>query len=151
MTYFLSLGANLGEREHTIRRALDCIEKRIGTVTRCSSFFYSEPWGFDSTHPFCNLCCILQTDKQPMEVLHATQTIEHELGRTHKTVSAYSDRTIDIDLIRAFDNDGKEIKVQTDAPDSARGNRSSLILPHPLWRERPFVVVPLTEIGGTFI
>ena len=138
MQYYLSLGSNLGDREHTIREALHHIEQQLGTVPRCSSFYYSEPWGFESEHPFCNICCLLETDQQPLEVLHATQSIERALGRTHKSVNGqYHDRVIDIDLIRAFDGQ-KEI-VWNDAV---------LTLPHPLWKQRDFVVVPLKEISS---
>lgn len=105
MTYFLSLGANLGNREETIREAIQRIEEQIGTVPCCSSFYYSEPWGFESENRFCNVCCRLETTMEPMEVLRATQAIERALGRTHKTINAhYSDRIIDIDLIQAFDH-----------------------------------------------
>ena len=110
MRYYLSLGSNLGNREQTLHEAVRRIGQQIGTVTRCSSFFYSEPWGFESTHPFCNLCCAVETAMPPMEVLAATQQIERELGRDHKSMNGqYTDRTIDIDIIRAFDDVQKEI------------------------------------------
>jgi len=161
MVYYLSLGSNLGEREQTIRRALELIGQQVGTVLRCSSFYYSEPWGFTSEHPFCNLCCAVETSMEPLAVLAATQSIERALGRTKKSynpdslsgeaglsakrsVSAsglsaqavYSDRTIDIDLIQVFDDAGSEITCST----------PTLTLPHPLWSDRPFVRIPLEEI-----
>ena len=138
MLYYLSLGANLGDREQTIQDALVRIEQEIGRVVKSSSFYYSEPWGFESEHGFCNICCCVETALEPLEVLHSTQSIEKALGRTHKSENGiYSDRTIDIDLIRAFDEKGKEIKMSSDA---------LLILPHPLWEERDFVKIPLKEI-----
>lgn len=137
MRYYLSLGSNLGNREQTLHEAVRRIGQQIGTVTRCSSFFYSEPWGFESTHPFCNLCCAVETAMQPREVLAATQQIERKLGRNHKSVNGkYSDRTIDIDIIRAFDDAQKEIEISS----------SLLTIPHPHWKERDFVVIPLQEI-----
>ena len=137
MKYFLSLGANLGEREQTIRKAIEQIEQLIGPVQSCSSYYYSAPWGFQSENPFCNVCCLVETVLQPEEVLAITQTIERELGRTHKTEnSQYSDRTIDIDLIRTFDEEGKEVRLHSER----------LTLPHPLWKERDFVRIPLAEI-----
>ena len=137
MTYYLSLGANLGNCEQTIREALQQIEQQIGPIDRCSSFFYSEPWGFESEHAFSNICCRVETTLPPIEVLRATQGIERLLGRTHKSVNGqYSDRTIDIDLIRAFDETGKEILVHSE----------DLTLPHPLWEERDFVKIPLAQI-----
>ena len=79
MLYYLSLGSNIGEREQMLREAVRLIEQQIGNILRCSSFYYSEPWGFDSKHEFCNLCCALETAKSPLEVLHLTQAIERQL------------------------------------------------------------------------
>jgi 2-amino-4-hydroxy-6-hydroxymethyldihydropteridine diphosphokinase len=139
MHYYLSLGSNLGDRETTLRKALQQIEQQIGHVTRCSSFFYSEPWGFESPNSFCNLCCAVETTMQPMDVLNATQAIERALGRNHKSVEGqYSDRPIDIDIIRAFDDEQKEIV----------SNSPLLTIPHPLYQQRPFVLIPLQEISG---
>ena len=137
MRYYLSLGSNLGNREQTLQEAVQRIGQQIGTVTRCSSFFYSEPWGFESEHPFCNLCCCVETSMAPMDVLTATQAIERELGRIQKSVNGqYSDRPIDIDIIRAFDDQQKEIV----------SNDPLLTIPHPLYKQRDFVVIPLREI-----
>ena len=147
MTYYLSLGANIGEREATLHQAIQLIEQQIGAVLRCSSFFYSEPWGFTSVHPFCNLCCLVQTELAPLAMLEATQTIERQLGRTHKSTNGhYSGRTIDIDLILAFDDEGKEIKCQIPNPKSPMSNDMLLVLPHPLYKQRDFVTTPLSEI-----
>ena len=154
MVYFLSLGSNLGEREQTLRHAMQQIEQQIGPVLRCSSFYYSEPWGFDSPNTFCNLCCAVETTISPLEVLHTTQAIERALGRTHKSTAyatqasstpRYADRTIDIDLIRAFDEHGQEVMCQIEDPDTP-ASKPLLVLPHPLWQQRDFVMVPLAEI-----
>lgn len=141
MRYYLSLGSNLGNREQTLQEAVQRIGQQIGTVTRCSSFFYSEPWGFESEHPFCNLCCCVETSMAPMDVLTATQAIERELGRNHKSPITYHqpvyyDRPIDIDIIRAFDDQQKEIV----------SNDPLLTIPHPLYKQRDFVLIPLREI-----
>ena len=137
MIYFLSLGSNIGNREQTLQTALQRIEQEVGHVDRCSSFFYSEPWGFESENGFCNLCCRVETELAPLEVLRKTQAIERALGRTHKSVDGhYADRTIDIDLIKVYDDEGKEILM----------SGSVLTLPHPLWEQRDFVKLPLTEI-----
>ena len=152
MIYFLSLGSNIGNREQTLQAALQQIEQQVGHVDRCSSFFYSEPWGFESKNSFCNLCCRVETELTPLEVLRQTQAIERALGRTHKSVDGhYSDRTVDIDLIRVFDNEGKEIKCTIHNSQFKMHNASTssaplLILPHPLWKEREFVRIPLAEV-----
>lgn len=138
MQYYLSLGANLGERERTIENALSLIEQQIGSVLRCSSFYYSEPWGFASEHAFCNICCVVSSELAPSDFLAATQAIERALGRTEKTINAdYHDREIDIDIILAFDDQGHEITCST----------PSLTIPHPLGEQRDFVRIPLAEIN----
>jgi len=148
MLYYLSLGSNLGERENTIRQAIQMIEQQIGHVLRCSSFYYSAPWGFESEHDFCNLCCALESEKTPLDVLTLTQDIERALGRNLKSQISnlkspiYSDRPIDIDIIRVFDDFGEEIKCKIVNDQMV----NILIIPHPLWQEREFVKVPLGEI-----
>ena len=151
MLYYLSLGANLGDREQTIKQALELIEQQVGHVLRCSSFFYSAPWGFESEHEFCNLCCAVESSQDPLSVLRLTQTIEHALGRNLKSQISnlkspiYSDRPIDIDLIRAFDDSGNEINCQNNQMVNDQ-MVNVLTLPHPLWQERDFVKIPLAEI-----
>lgn len=149
-TVYFSLGANLGEREQTLLQAIHLMEQRVGTLLRCSSFYYSEPWGFQSKHTFCNICASFLTEKTPEEVLAETQTIEKDLGRTKKSTSStdsqtakialstptYHDRTIDIDLLQYFDRNQQEYSIQT----------PSLTLPHPLMHQRDFVRIPLQEI-----
>lgn len=137
MTYYLSLGSNLGNREQTLREALKSIEQQVGAVLHCSCFYYSAPWGFESEHEFCNMCCAVESDKQPQDVLAVTQAIERSLGRTPKSVhrTSYTDRPIDIDIIRVFEG-ADEIFVNT----------PELTIPHRLWQERDFVKVPLAEI-----
>jgi 2-amino-4-hydroxy-6-hydroxymethyldihydropteridine diphosphokinase len=137
MTYYLSLGANIGEREQTLRQALHMLEQQVGFVRRCSSFYYSPPWGFESENEFCNLCCAIKTEQAPLAVLHLTQAIERALGRSLKSSEGvYHDRTIDIDLIRVFDEDESEVVIDTE----------ELTLPHRFWQERAFVTIPLKEI-----
>lgn len=157
MLYYLSLGSNLGNREETLHQAVQMIEQQVGHVLRCSSFFYSAPWGFNSVNDFCNLCCAVETSQSPLTVLLTTQTIEQALGRKKKTQDGqYSDRSIDIDLIRAFDDTGKEIKCEITNDPNLQPPTSKLLsplssiplltLPHPLWEQRDFVKIPLSEI-----
>lgn len=146
-TVYFSLGANLGEREQTLTQAIQMMEQQIGSLLRCSSFFYSEPWGFQSEHAFCNICASFLTEMTPEQLLKETQAIERLLGRTEKSTPSentqhanclptYHDRTIDIDLLQYFDSNNQERIVQT----------PSLTLPHPLMHRRDFVRIPLQEI-----
>lgn len=133
---YFGLGSNLGSREETIQCALTLMDERIGTQERCSSYFYSEPWGFDSPNEFCNIVVCYRTEKSLLDVLHITQQIECELGRQSKSHDGvYHDRPIDIDLLLCFE-DGNSISYQSE----------ELVLPHPHIGEREFVLVPLKEI-----
>ncbi len=169
MIVYLSLGSNLGNREQTIDKAIQLISEQVGLLIKRSSFFYSKPWGFDSPNDFCNICASFKTELSPIDLLHTTQSIERQLGRTKKSnfkqqsglisnsEAVYSDRPIDIDIIRVFDDDGTEIKCQISNDKSKMSNDKCqmtndkntvqlLSLPHPLWQQRDFVKVPLEEI-----
>ena len=129
---YLSLGSNLGDREDMLRRAIALIEERIGAVQRVSSFIETEPWGFESEHPFLNAAVMVLTTLSPIECLDATQQIERELGRKKKSKNGiYHDRPIDIDLLLYGD-----LKLST----------PRLTIPHPHMYERDFVMIPLREI-----
>lgn len=131
-TVYLSLGSNLGDRKATMRRAIGLLNERAGSVDRQSSFIETEPWGFESTNKFLNMCVRLLTTLSPEQLLLATKQIERELGRTQKSVNGqYHDRPIDIDILM-YDN------VHLDSDD--------LTLPHPHMLEREFVMKPLREI-----
>ena len=129
---YLSLGSNLGDREQMLHRAIALIGERVGTVQRVSSFIETEPWGFQSEHPFLNAACLVLTSLSPERCLRETQKIERELGRTRKSKNGiYHDRPIDIDLLLYDD-----LKIST----------PKLTLPHPHMYERDFVMIPLREI-----
>lgn len=116
--------------------ALRLLEVRVGHVERVSSYYETDPWGFSSPHKFLNACACCTTPDSPQQVLEATQEIERDLGRSLKTSDGqYHDRPIDIDILLYDD-------LTVDKP--------GLRIPHPLMREREFVMRPLHEIlmGG---
>ena len=129
---YLSLGSNLDDRKDNLAQAIRLIGERVGEVLRKSSFLETKPWGFESDNLFVNACVLCETTLTPRQVLRATQKIERELGRTHKSVNGhYADRLIDIDILLYDD-------LRVDEPD--------LQIPHPLMFERDFVMIPLGEI-----
>ena len=134
---YLGLGTNMGDKEANLRTAVRLINDRIGKVTSLSSFYRTAPWGFVSDNDFLNAAACSETQLDPLEVLHLTQAIEKEMGRTAKSVErVYSDRPIDIDLLMYDDT-----VMQT----------PELTLPHPLMGERSFVMDPLAEIAGEMV
>lgn len=136
-TVYLGLGTNLGDKEANLRTAIYKLQERIGKQVSLSSFYETAPWGFESNHSFLNAAIGLETSLSPIEILHITQEIEKELGRTKKSVNgSYSDRLIDIDIL-LYDT----LVLQT----------PELTIPHPLMTERDFVMNPLIEIAGNVI
>lgn len=136
-TVYLGLGTNLGNKEANLRTAIYKLQERIGKQVSLSSFYETAPWGFESDHSFLNAAIGLETNLSPIEILHITQKIEKELGRTKKSVNgSYSDRLIDIDIL-LYDT----LVLQT----------PELTIPHPLMTERDFVMKPLIEIAGNII
>ena len=128
----LSLGSNLGPRETYLRKALQALDKELGSLVKCSSFYETLPWGFSSDSLFLNAAACFDTLLSPEEVLAVTQQIEKSLGRKEKSRQGqYADRCIDIDILFYDDK-----VMQT--PD--------MILPHPHMAERMFVLEPLAEI-----
>ena len=135
---YLGLGSNLGDRESNLQTAIRLISERVGEVVRQSSVIDTEPWGFTSGNRFLNAVICCQTGKTPRQVLQTTQQIERDMGRKSKTahpsqhgIPLYGDRPIDIDIL-LYDN------LTVDEPD--------LKIPHPLMRQRDFVMTPLREI-----
>ena len=130
---YLGLGSNIGDREGTIRRALNLIGQHIGTIEKTSSFYETQPWGFESQHLFITAVAQVSTLLSPHECLVQTQQIERQLGRKQKSTNGqYHDRTIDIDLLLYDD-------LHIESPD--------LVIPHPHIWERDFVRIPLKEIN----
>lgn len=131
----LLLGSNLGNRSNFLNRAIELINSKVGSITKVSSVYESEPWGFSSTNLFLNQVIIIETDYQPIETLNILQNTEKELGRKLNSKS-YQNRTIDIDIL--FFN---EIQM----------NSKELTIPHPQLHLREFTMIPLIEVAGDFI
>lgn len=131
-TAYLSLGTNLGDKEHNLLSAISEIERRIGPVKAQSAFLATEPWGFESQNTFLNAAIRIKTELSPLELLDETQQIERDLGRQQKSVNGqYHDRIIDIDILLYDD-----LHIST----------PRLTIPHPHMHERDFVLIPLKEI-----
>ena len=144
-TTYLSLGTNLGDKEHNLVSAITEIGRRIGPVRAQSAFLATEPWGFESENTFLNAAIRVETELSPHALLKVTQQIERDMGRTQKsTVNCqlstancqlstvnYHDRIIDIDILLY---------------DDLHINTPKLTIPHPLMYERDFVLIPLKEI-----
>ena len=129
-------GSNTGDRQKTIEKAEALLSERAGILLKSSSYYETEPWGFECNDSFLNRIATFDTSLSPQEFLDICLDIEQELGRIRLDRARYQSRTIDIDLLFC---------------DSLSLNTPQLIVPHPRLAERNFVLVPLCEIMPDFI
>ena len=88
---FLGLGTNLGDKRNNLLTAVKYIEEKIGKVTSLSSFYATEPWGFESENQFLNAAICVETSLEPLNLLHIIKDVEIEMGRTLRRYD-YGDR-----------------------------------------------------------
>jgi len=123
---FLGLGSNMGERLAYIRTAIESMPD----VVKVYSLYETDPIGGPEQDPFLNCVVELLTDMTPRELLELCRTLEAAAERVR--VERWGPRTLDVDVIYV---EGEVV----DEPD--------LIVPHPRWRDRAFVMVPLGELA----
>ena len=123
----------MGNREEILEVAIKEIDKRIGKISKSSSKYETEPWGFTSPNKFINMAIEVETQLSPTLVSEIAHSIEDDLGRIrNKDIEGYEDRVIDIDILMI---------------DNIISNDKGLTLPHPKMHLREFVILPLCEIA----
>ena len=126
----VALGSNLGDRDAYLRAAIAALESSVHHL-RVSSFHDTTPVGVGPQPVFLNAVAIGETSLSARALLDTLLAIEREFGRERPFPGA--PRTLDLDLILYDD------AIIDEAP--------SLIVPHPRFRERRFVLEPLAEIA----
>lgn len=132
---YVGLGANLGSREVTIRRAIDLLGQVEGIeLVAVSRLRETVPWGPVEQPAFLNGAAALETELEPETLLEAFLEIERQLGRRRDetTTERWGPRVIDLDLLLYG-----ELVV----------DRPGLVVPHPLLHERRFALEPLAELA----
>jgi 2-amino-4-hydroxy-6-hydroxymethyldihydropteridine diphosphokinase len=130
-TAYIALGANLGDRERTLRSAIAAL-RQLGTVEAISSFYETAPVGLVEQPDFLNAVVALRTQLPPQELMTALLHIEQQHGRDRSVSVPKGPRTLDLDLLSYGD-----LVMET----------PSLTVPHPALAERRFVLIPLAEIA----
>jgi 2-amino-4-hydroxy-6-hydroxymethyldihydropteridine diphosphokinase len=132
-TVYLSLGSNIGDREGTLRTAVQKLAEQGIQIAAQSSLYETDPQDFRNQPWFLNLAIACETSMFPRQLLGVTQRIERELGRRrHVNIGVKGPRTIDIDILLFA---GRVIDTST------------LTIPHPRMLDRRFVLEPLFEIA----
>lgn len=134
-TCYLSLGANLGQREVSIIEAMRLLQasEKI-QLTAVSSLYETPPWGKLDQPAFINAAAAVKTDLAPLELLQICQSIEKQLGRQRH--EHWGARTIDVDMLYI---------------PGVTMDEEALKLPHPYMLQRSFVLVPLAEVAGDMV
>lgn len=131
---FVALGANLGDREGTLRRAVAMLEEHPGIeVEAVSSLRETEPVGVLAQPRFLNGAALLATSLPARELLGVLLETERRLGRV-RSGTRNEPRPIDLDLLLY----GRET---IDEP--------GLTVPHPRLHERRFALEPLLDLDRT--
>ena len=128
---YVGIGANLGPREETLRRAVALLGSADSVeVVAVSELRETEPVGVVDQPPFLNGAVSLKTTRSPRALLDLLLEIERSLGRVRG--ERWGPRVVDLDLLVY----GNEV---VDAPE--------LRVPHPRHHERRFALEPLADLN----
>jgi 2-amino-4-hydroxy-6-hydroxymethyldihydropteridine diphosphokinase len=133
---YLSLGGNQGDVLSRLRHACQLLSSHAAINRfKVSHFYRTAPLEMQhSAQWFVNAACYFETMLSPKQLFQLTQEIEIQLGKIPKPKTA--DRPIDIDLLfygtRLYRDD-------------------QLDIPHPRWKQRLFVLIPLLDLTSEII
>jgi 2-amino-4-hydroxy-6-hydroxymethyldihydropteridine diphosphokinase len=129
---YIALGANLGDRERTIRAAVAALAAAPGVeVVAVSTLIETDPVGYLDQPRFLNGAAALDTTLQPRDLLDLLLALELRFGRAREGAPPQGPRTLDLDLL---------------VYGTARIEEPGLRIPHPRLHERRFVLEPLAEL-----
>lgn len=128
---YVGLGANLGDREATIRAALAALNDEDDIeVVAVSALRETEPVGVGPQPLFLNGAAALETTLSARELLDRLLATEQRFGRV-RVPGEHGPRTLDLDLLLY---------------ESAEIDEPGLRIPHPCLHERRFVLEPLAYL-----
>jgi len=134
----VGIGSNIPDRFANLKCGLDRWKAVDGTrVIGWSRVYESAPVGEGFEGDFLNAVIVAETSLTPEELLDACHEIERQCGRDREAEkeSASRNRTLDCDVIFFGDDT---------VTGGEGGNR--LVIPHPWWWDRVFVLLPLMDV-----
>ncbi|UZK64830.1 2-amino-4-hydroxy-6-hydroxymethyldihydropteridine diphosphokinase [Sphingomonas sp. M1-B02] len=129
-SYAIALGSNRRGRHGAPEAEIAAALAALGGVQAVSPMLRTAPLG-PSRRRFANAVAIVESRESPPELLRRLKCIERRFGRRRGQL--WSARVIDLDII-----------LWSGGSWGAR----DLVVPHALFRERAFVLVPLTRIAA---
>ena len=138
-TYYIGIGSNLGDREGYLAFAVDqlCGIRGVANVEH-SSWIETPPWGPVEQGLFLNGILKVQSSLEPLIMLETILHIERLAGRQRDI--HWGPRTLDLDIVWIEDEAGQCVRVE----------ESTLVVPHPYFWDRRFVLEPLEEVYPNF-
>ena len=130
----IALGSNLGDREALLRRGAEALREVLSSLALASAHETAYVGAGTAQPAYLNAAATGDTVLTARGLLDALLEIERQFGRDRPYPDA--PRTLDLDLILF----GMEIH---DEP--------GLVVPHPRFRRRRFVLEPLAEIAADWI
>jgi len=135
----LALGSNLGDRAAHLRDAVGALDDLVLAV---SGVYETPPWGGPGpagreSAPYLNAVLLaVDAGDDPAAWLRRGRELERAAGRMRDPAWPYAPRTLDVDVITVWTDDGTP--VVSDDPE--------LTLPHPRAHLRAFVLRPWLDI-----
>jgi len=132
---YVGLGANLGDREETLARAVALLAAAEGVdVLAVSELRETDPVGVVDQARFLNGAVAVETKLSARKLLDTLLAIERSLGRVR--AERWGPRTVDLDLLLYGDEIVDEPGVR---------------VPHPRLHERRFALEPLAELDPELV
>ena len=132
---YIAAGSNLGNKEETLKEAIDKIDKRKDcVVTKVSNFYTTDPVGYEDQDQFVNCVFEIDTLQTPSELMDTLLEVEKDFKR--ERIIRWGPRTLDLDII--FYND----IISYD---------EHILIPHPRAHERQFVMKPMCDINPYYV
>lgn len=141
--YYISFGSNMNQPVEQVQRALERLSNAEGIeIVTCSSLYRTPPWGKTDQAEFINGVVVVRSELDPFAILSLLQQVEQEGGR--ERIVRWGPRTIDLDMIYA------EKELENGLVEMWQIDNPYLMLPHPYFWDRTFVLLPLQEVYERF-
>lgn len=131
---YLGIGSNLGNRRETMREAIHLLADHGCHTLRTSGLYQTPAWGGAAEGDFLNAVLEVSFGSPAPALLDLLLELENQLGRIR--VKKWGNRAIDLDIL--------EFHRET-------WDHPRLVLPHPGYQSRGFVLRPFAELSPEFI
>ena len=135
MDAYVAIGANMGRKRFTLTRATRAIAALEGVrLHRVSPLYRTQAVGGPVQPAYLNGVLHLKTHLSPRRIMMALLSLERAMGRVRRI--KWGPRVLDLDLL---------------AVGKTTCRRTGLVLPHPRYHLRRFVLVPFCDVAPRFV